>query len=49
MENFVTFDENGDKYEANNSSSDNKGNTKEIDTDSFEFEHKCPKCGFEWE
>jgi len=23
--------------------------TKEIDTDDFEMEHKCPKCGFEYD
>lgn len=25
---------------------DNEGNTQEIDPDEFEFQHKCPKCGF---
>ena len=23
--------------------------TKEIDVNEFNFEHKCPKCGFEWD
>lgn len=27
---------------------DNEGNTKEIDVEDFELEHKCPKCGFEF-
>lgn len=27
---------------------ENDGNTQEIDVDSYEFEHRCPKCGFEY-
>ena len=27
---------------------DEESNTKEIDTDDFEFDCKCPKCGFEF-
>ena len=27
----------------------NESKTKEIDTDDFEMEHKCPKCGFEYD
>jgi hypothetical protein len=25
-----------------------KGSTEEIDVDSFEMDHKCPRCGFEF-
>ena len=25
------------------------GETKEVDPESFQFAHKCPKCGFEFD
>jgi ParB-like chromosome segregation protein Spo0J len=27
---------------------ENEGNTEEIDVEEYEFEHTCPKCGFEF-
>jgi ParB-like chromosome segregation protein Spo0J len=36
----IEIDDNGDNG--------NTGNTKEINPDNFEFQHKCPKCGFEY-
>lgn len=42
---FVGLDD--ETLETTDYVSDSK--TKEIDTDDFEMEHKCPKCGFEYD
>lgn len=34
------------EFSEDDDNSNNEGHTKEIDTDGFEFEHTCPKCGF---
>lgn len=36
------------KENANTGPADKTGNTKEIDPDTFEFDHQCPKCGFQF-
>lgn len=33
---------------SENDDNDRPSSTKEIDTDSYDFEHKCPKCQFEF-
>jgi hypothetical protein len=55
----VTFDNNfvedalrflarNDSTDDNEEDSDRPSSTKEIDTDGYEFQHKCPKCQFEF-
>jgi hypothetical protein len=34
--------------EAGDEDGEEESSTQEIDPDDFEFEHKCPKCGFEF-
>jgi ParB-like chromosome segregation protein Spo0J len=41
---FLDEDEEEEPQEYNPESS-----AKEVDVDKFEFEHKCPKCGFEFD
>ena len=54
----ITFDDNfvenslqilaGNDSTDDNEDSDRPSSTKEIDTDDYEFQHKCPKCQFEY-
>lgn len=39
---------NGDSTDDNEEDSDRPSSTKEIDTDDYEFQHRCPKCQFEF-
>ena len=43
---FSQFDYEGEDF--NNEDLDNASDFKEIDIEEFEGQHKCPKCGFEW-
>lgn len=36
------------KAESETGNVNPEGQTKEIDPDGFKFDHKCPKCGFEY-
>jgi ParB-like chromosome segregation protein Spo0J len=42
---FKSFD---GEEEAEESDEPQETSTKEIDPDEYEFEHRCPKCGFEF-
>jgi hypothetical protein len=54
----VTFDNNfvenalqflaGENSSSNDNEDDRESSTKEINTDDYEFQHKCPKCQFEF-
>ena len=48
VENSLQILANGDFSEDDNEDADRPSSTKEIDTDGYEFEHKCPKCQFEF-
>ena len=37
-----------DSTDSNDEDSDRPSSTKEIETDDFEFQHRCPKCQFEF-
>jgi ParB-like chromosome segregation protein Spo0J len=39
----------GDDEEENNQEEIPESSAKEVDVDALEFEHKCPKCGFEFD
>ena len=43
---FSQFDYEGEDF--NSEDLDNTSDFKEIDIEEFEGQHKCPKCGFEW-
>lgn len=43
---FSQFDYEGEDF--NSEDLDNASDFKEIDIEEFEGQHKCPKCGFEW-
>lgn len=48
---LIFTDEATDEQEKTGSETNNvdpEGQTKEIDPDGFKFDHKCPKCGFEY-
>jgi ParB-like chromosome segregation protein Spo0J len=47
LENSIDFGSIDDSEDDRNDE-ENNGSTKEIDVDSFEFEHTCPKCGFQY-
>lgn len=36
------------EYGEDIDNNENQGHTKEIETDEFEFNHTCPKCGFQF-
>ena len=48
VENSLQVLANGDFSEDDNEDADRPSSTKEINTDDYEFEHKCPKCQFEY-
>ena len=48
VENSLQILANGDFSEDDNEDADRPSSTKEINTDDYEFEHKCPKCQFEY-
>jgi ParB-like chromosome segregation protein Spo0J len=41
-------DEGEGKDEVKTSQTVEQSHTQEIDPEDYEFEHQCPKCGFEW-
>lgn len=45
LEQFVAASDDGEDERGTGEES----NSKEIDPDNFELEHKCPKCGFEFD
>ena len=48
VENSLQILANGDFLKDDNENADRPSSTKEINTDDYEFEHKCPKCQFEY-
>ena len=48
VENSLQILANGNFSEDDNEDADRPSSTKEINTDDYEFEHKCPKCQFEY-
>ena len=48
VENSLQILANGDFSEDDNEDADRPSSAKEINTDDYEFEHKCPKCQFEY-
>ena len=48
VENSLQILANGDFSENDNEDADRPSSTKEINTDDYKFEHKCPKCQFEY-
>jgi hypothetical protein len=46
---FFDFEEPGKKIDVTAHEREVKNTSKEIDLNEFEnFDHQCPKCGFEW-
>lgn len=48
VEDSLQFIANSNSSESNSEDSDHPSSTKEINTDDYEFQHKCPKCQFEF-
>ena len=48
IENSLQILANGDFSKDDNEDADRPSSTKEINTDDYEFERKCPKCQFEF-
>ena len=48
VENTLQILANGNFLEDDNENADRPSSTKEINTDDYEFKHKCPKCQFEY-
>lgn len=48
VENALQFLAGNDSSKSDNEDYDRPSSTKEINTDDYEFQHKCPKCQFEF-
>lgn len=48
VEDSLQFLVSGNSSESDSEDSDRPSSTKEINTDDYEFQHKCPKCQFEF-